>query len=417
MLKKVLSYVLCVIICLSLIIGGLTSNAAILEKGTLTVATIDGITGDSVIVPITLADNPGIMAVSISITYNSDALTYEGFDKGVVLNDYMVVDHPTKKLIRLVSLCRSNTTNDGYFISFKFKIKDNAPMGLTPINIEYGSGDFCNKELDRIMPTIVKGGINIAYNGSNCAHKEYGEWTVASSPSCDAVGHNQRICKSCGHTELKETSPLGHEYPDFWTVTKEAKPDEDGTMARLCIRCKNPVDEISFPYKDAEDGKVENEEDKPVTDEDYAEDKFEEQNPGKKPTPQKPEFKPNSSTTDNTVDTETNPNKNEVSSSTDNSDKTTSTNSNLPPDKTESSISAPEEESKTENNIVEDAINSIVDKFTNEETVNKVTEENKNFTERIENTKAKVLEVIPKAEEIADFYKSLLYFIVLILFI
>lgn len=381
MLKKGFLYIFCVILCLCVIIGSFTVNAAIVKKGTLTVSTIDGITGDSVIVPITLEENPGIMAVSISITYNSDVLTYEGFDKGVVLNDYMVVDHPTKKLIRLVSLCRTNTTNNGQFISFKFKIKDDAPMGLTPINIEYGSGDFCNKQLDRIMPTIVKGGINIAYNGSNCAHKEYGEWTVASSPSCDDKGHDQRICKACGHTELKETPALGHEYPDSWTVTKKATPEEDGKMARLCIRCMNPVDEISFPYEDAESGKVENEEDKTVTDNNYAEDKFKEQNPGKEPTPQKPDS---------------------------HTSKPDGTSSN-------SSVNSPSEDK--ENN---DANVSKEDDKTDspdDETTNQAIETNKDFIERIKNTKEKVLEVVPKAEEITDLYKSLLYFIILILFI
>ena len=389
MFKKVFSYIFCLILCFTLISGNFITNAAILNKGTLTVATIEGITGDSVIVPITLEDNPGIMAVSISITYNSDALTYEGYDKGSrILDDFMVVNHPTKKLIRLVSLCSENTKKDGTFISFKFKINDDAPMGLHPINIEYGSGDFCNKELDRIMPTIIKGGINVSYNGSNCPHKEYGEWTVASPPSCEGTGHDQRICKSCSHTNLKVTDPLGHEYPEFWTVTQEATPDSDGIMARLCIRCNNPVDEVTFPYKDVEDGKVENTEDKPITNTDYAEDKFKEKYPNREPTPQKPEETPDSSNNSNSSETNT---ENNVDSST--------------------------EDSKEENAIIKDVIDSIIDNFTNEETINKVTEENKDFTERIENAKIKILEVIPKAEKIADLYKSILYFIFLILFI
>ena len=292
MLKKLISLILCLSLCLCLVSGALVTKAATINKGIITVDTVEGITGDTVTVPIRIAENPGILAVSISITYDSSVLTYEKFYKGNVITDYMVVDHPTKNLIRLVSLCAWDTTNDDVILTLQFEIANNATMGLHPISIEYSSGDFCNENLDRIMPEIVSGGVNVAYNGSNCEHKKYGDWTEAAAPSCDEKGLKERVCESCGHKDLKDINPVGHEYSNEWTVDKKATPEENGTMSRYCIRCDSYVDRITFPYEKVEEGTVENDLGSKPEDKTYAEEAFKEQNPGKELTPSKQEAKP-----------------------------------------------------------------------------------------------------------------------------
>ena len=40
----------------------------------------------------------------------------------------------------------------------------------------------------------------------------YGEWTVATAPTCTESGVETRVCAACGETENRETASLGHSY-------------------------------------------------------------------------------------------------------------------------------------------------------------------------------------------------------------
>lgn len=288
MLKKLLSIGICICLLFSLLSGSFVTDAATVNEGIITVDTVEGITGDSVLVPISIEENPGIMATSISVTYDSSVLTYEKGFLGSILVGVMVVDHPTRNLIRVVSLGYWDIDTNGPIITLQFKIADDAEMGHYPISISYSSGDFCDQALNRIMPEIVPGGVDVAFNGSNCQHKKYGKWTEAAAPSCKENGVDKRICEDCGHTDLRDTDSIGHEYSDEWTVDTKATPEKDGTMSRYCIRCDDYVDRISFPYEAVEEGKVENTLGAKPEDKTFAEESFKEQNPDKELTPSKP---------------------------------------------------------------------------------------------------------------------------------
>lgn len=418
MLKKVFTYLLCFCICLSLLSGLGLTQAATINEGIVTVGTIEAKTGDSVVVPITFTENPGIMALSISITYDSKYLEYVEDITGDILWDKLVVDHPNKNLIRYVSLDDMDSEVNGVLISIRFKIKDDAPMGLQKISIEYSSGDFCDQKLNRIMPEVVSGGIKIAYNGKNCSHKNYGEWTVAAKPTCDSHGFDQRICSDCGHTDLKETDAIGHEYSDKWTVDKEATPEEDGTMSRYCIRCNDYVDRITFPYKDVEDGKVDNEKGENPKDESYGEENFKEQNPDKELSPSKPPVKPNnnsnSSSNNNSSDKTGSSSSNSGTSSDKQNSNTASSGVNGNTASTpDTDADKDDKDSNTMGNIIESIVGGITEETPdteNEEITNQVAETTAAVIE-------KITEAVPEAEKIIEIYKTLFIFIFYILFI
>ncbi len=289
MKKRIFSFLLCIstVICL-LVCAVPTVSAAVINKGKIEIATVEGITGDSVIVPIKMTENPGVMAVTVSITYDSSILKYEGFYYGNIFSDYTVVEHPERNLIRLVICDRRNKLNDGKIISFKFKIAEDAKAELTKIDMKYSKGDFCNWNSDKIMPEITSGGVNVAFNGKNCAHKNYGDWTVITEPVCEEVGVRERICEKCGHTEFKEIAAIGHTYSDKWTVDKPATADKDGTMSRYCIRCDDFVDRVTFSLEQSNKDKINNEIWGEVTDPDIGGQLFKEQNPDKELTENEP---------------------------------------------------------------------------------------------------------------------------------
>ncbi len=288
MIKKILC---CLIITLILICGfsfSLTANAQTINKGVITVGTASAVNGDSVIIPISIKENPGIMAISISITYDSSALEYEKYYVGSVINDYTVVDHPKKNLVRYVGCDNFDRTKNDVLINLQFKVKDTAEFNFYKIDVICGEGDLCNWNLDKIIPTITSGGIDIAYNGNNCSHK-YGDWSVAAAASCEEKGKDQRICSKCGHTELKDTQPIGHEYSDKFTVDQPATETEDGVMSRHCIRCNSFVDRITYSLSQSTEGEINNNYGAEIPTDEFIEEIFKEQNPDKELSPTKPE--------------------------------------------------------------------------------------------------------------------------------
>ena len=251
--------IICFISILTLLFGMLCipAHADDYPDGHIIIDTVSAVTGDSVIVKINIENNPGIMAMTISITYDSNALTYEGFYRGY-LRDYTVADHPDKNLIRFVNCETGNRRNNDTIVSLKFKVKDNAEFGFYPISIDYKSGDFCNYWLKKLMPEITSGGVDVAFNGNNCSHKKYSDWETAAKPSCTEPGAEQRTCQKCGHVDIRETPAVGHDYEDFWTVDTPATADSSGTMSRHCKNCDAYTDLLTFSLEQSEENNLSN---------------------------------------------------------------------------------------------------------------------------------------------------------------
>lgn len=260
MFKAKLKAGICVIISILLLISSLVVSAEEdYSQGHIIIDSVSALNGDSVILRVNMENNPGIMAITISITYDSSALTYERYYFGY-LNDYTVVDHPDKNLIRFVNCESINRRNNDTMLSIQFKVKEDADFGFYPVSIDYKAGDFCNWKLDKLMPVITAGGVDVAYNGSNCSHKKYGDWEVVAKPACTEKGAKQRACVKCGHIDIGEIPAAGHDFAEEWTVDKAATADVSGIMSRHCKNCEETTDVLTFSLPESEDLQIENSE-------------------------------------------------------------------------------------------------------------------------------------------------------------
>lgn len=259
-----------------------------IHKGKISIDKVSAVTGDTIIVPIRITENPGLMATTISITYDSEALELNYYYKGNILRDYTVVPHPDKNIIRFVNCESADKTSDGVLVNLQFLVKETASAGFHEMTIQYSSGDFCNWDLDRIMPEIIPGGVDVAFNGKNCLHKIYGEWTVAAEPTCNEKGIDQRICKACGHVEIRETEPHQHKYSDKWTIDRPATEWQEGIMTRYCIWCSDYTDRITYTLEQSTQGGFNNNENAENTHNDYINNIFKDQNPDKELAQNKP---------------------------------------------------------------------------------------------------------------------------------
>lgn len=299
-MKKIISLILC--LCFITAVFSFSTSAEIVNEGHITIGTTPAVTGDTVTIPIKISENPGIMATTISITYNSKSLEFIDYIEGTFLKDYTVVDHPDKNLIRFVSCEAKTRKNNGTMLSLRFKVRDNAEWEFSKIDIKYSQGDFCNWALDKIMPTVTSGGVDIAYNGSNCSHKNYNDWKTVAEPTCDSEGVMERICQKCNHVDSKRISSVGHIFPEEWTVENVATKDKAGTMVRYCTTCNEFVDRIEYTIEDSEKGDFENEIGADIPKNEIIEEIFKEQNPDKEFSPVNPPLssKPDSSSQSDT---------------------------------------------------------------------------------------------------------------------
>ncbi len=277
MIKKFLSIMLCISLLFSLFTYNLTLKAE--EPCIVSVDTMQANVGDSLIVRLRIKNNPGIMAMTISVTYDSSALEFKTYYPSIHFSDYTVKAHPDKNLVRLVICEKEDKTNDGAIVGFVFNVKDDAEAKLHEISVKYSSGDFCNYALERIMPKIVPGGIDVAYNGSNCKHRNYEDWTEIMPPSCKKGGVEHRKCTKCEHIEMRETEPIGHDFEDKWVVDIPATKDTPGTMSRHCKRCDATTDETNFKLEHTVEGNIENKVDGAVPENDVIKDIIDKQHP------------------------------------------------------------------------------------------------------------------------------------------
>lgn len=292
-MRKIFAFLLCI----CLVFTAFSPTVAVFAQTndcTITVKTVKGNLGDTVFVPISIDNNPGISAVTIGITYDSSTLIYQGYDKGLAFTDgLMLKEHPDKNIIKiaLVEASKDSTNNDD-ILTLKFKIADNAEAGLSKIDIEYRKGDFANWKLESIMPKIVSGGVEVAYNPQvqNCSHKTFTKWVAVSKPNCTDPGTEQRECTVCGYKQTRLIDPVGHVFEDVWTVDVPAAKDREGVMSRHCKHCTATTDRITFTLKDAEKGKVENSYGAENPKNSFIKKQFKDQHPGEKFTPTKPGY-------------------------------------------------------------------------------------------------------------------------------
>lgn len=232
------------------------------DECTVTIATVTGGQDDTVFVPVTIKNNPGIMAITGTITYDASVLEYINYTKGgVFVKDFFPNNLPNKNMFKFVVLESENdSTEDGDILTFEFKIKPNANAGLHKIAFEYKSGDFANSQMQSVEPRFITGGVNVKLNANrdNCVHAEYSDWKTVLNATCTAKGAEQRECLVCEIKQTRETDKIPHEYENKWTVDSPATKEKDGVMSRHCKHCTAKTQVLTFPFEEVANENINN---------------------------------------------------------------------------------------------------------------------------------------------------------------
>ena len=166
-MKKFLSMFLCLALVFSI---ALTTSVSANAQPVITVANVFAKQGETVKVNISIANNPGIMGMTFCVTYDADALVYEGYEEGYLTN-YSVLNHTDKGEISFVNIEDADVANDGVIVTILFTAKETTELGDYEIGIvnkdpeKYGNSlhdCFSNSKEQFIVPAVNNGCVTVA---------------------------------------------------------------------------------------------------------------------------------------------------------------------------------------------------------------------------------------------------------------
>lgn len=123
--------------------------------------------GDKLVtVRISVKDNPGILGMRFSVSYDESVLTLTGALNGDAVSRILTLT----KAKTLCSGCNfvwdgieidTEDVKDGTVLELQFRVSDSAAAGNYPITIRYNSGDIVDNDLQKLSPYIQNGYISI----------------------------------------------------------------------------------------------------------------------------------------------------------------------------------------------------------------------------------------------------------------
>ena len=244
MKKRVLS----VLLILALFVSCFAFSAG--AEGTPTICVSDAgsvARGSEVSIDIAVANNPGIMSFSLTVTYDASRLSLVSLGQGAVTGSGFW----TVNGARATWVASSDVKTDGTIMTATFKVLDDAPMGAAAVGVSYKAGDIGNYNEEEVNFAVVPGGVTVA-----CASHDI-KGTVTKEPTCTEKGEKTFACTVCGAVDHTEEIPaLGHTL-DKGTVTKEPTCTEKGVKTYTCTVCgATETEEIPALGHTWDEGKV-----------------------------------------------------------------------------------------------------------------------------------------------------------------
>lgn len=121
---------------------------------TIAVGSAEAKVGDTVKLPVTIKNNPGIMAMLIDFKFDSECLQFVGFEKGEIFSDYETSD--AKGVVRLMCVENEDVKGDGEIINLEFKVIGDK-SSKTKVEVALEENSICNYD-EELLPSKGKNG-------------------------------------------------------------------------------------------------------------------------------------------------------------------------------------------------------------------------------------------------------------------
>ena len=137
------------------------------NSGVIQVSTIQGTPGTTVPVTISLKDNPGLVSMQLSVSYDASALSLVNVtDAGLLgAGPYHNTNLNTNPYVLSWGndTAQENCTGNGLIVTLQFKIKDSAASGYYPVTVSYDESrdEIYDKDFKPVSFDTEDGGVSV----------------------------------------------------------------------------------------------------------------------------------------------------------------------------------------------------------------------------------------------------------------
>lgn len=141
----------------------------LVEEGTIDVGGTAASAGQTMTIPVTIRDNPGIAGFNFVLDYDKTVMTPKEITKGSLITSGTFDTNldeglPVSELedVAVSWSDSSNITEDGELFNITFEVNSNAPDGKYIVSLNYDKGDVTAQTYEDVMPDIHSNIIHIA---------------------------------------------------------------------------------------------------------------------------------------------------------------------------------------------------------------------------------------------------------------
>lgn len=193
--------------------------------------------GEEVLLSVKLENNPGIAALKLSLSYDSQLELLAVEDSGNLGSPMFSNSCSAKPYIlswNISSVADRDFMHNGVIATLRFRVKNSASAGEYNISLSCKVGEVFNSKMESFTPLFTTGAITVKQSDADCIHKNC-VWKVTKEGNCSEDGEKRYVCSDCGFT-LKTDSISKTEHKLTKKVFK-ATCISEGYSVYTCKHC------------------------------------------------------------------------------------------------------------------------------------------------------------------------------------
>ena len=194
-------------------------------NGSLSMSSASGNRGDTVTLNVKLNSNPGLVTMTMRVSYDTSVLQLTKVsDPGLLVGAQLNTNYGSPYTISWVDgATTTNNTKTGTIATFTFKILDNAKIGDSKVTLQFVDSYDTNYNENSFSATSGKVTVTCKHN--------YGSWSKVNDTT------HKRTCSLCAKEET-----ASHTW-NSGSVTKQPSCKETGIKTYTCTACNAAKEE------------------------------------------------------------------------------------------------------------------------------------------------------------------------------
>ena len=214
--------------------------AVAVSQPTIMVGSAEGRPGNTISVPITVENNPGIIALRIFVEYDAEVLQLTDVQDGTVFTTGKSTFNNHLEAIPYTMLwedgaSKVNYSSDGTLVTLTFTVLKSAKGGNSPVTVSYDSSSTFNVDLTEV-PFIMQ-------NGSVTVTKEEQLYTATFTVDGTAISTKQYHADDA---IVKPADPTkdGYTFKGWTPAVPATMPAQDMTFTAVFEKIPDPIIKI-----------------------------------------------------------------------------------------------------------------------------------------------------------------------------